>query len=124
MLSIENFIPEAIALPPEPEHVEDLRCDCNPEAEIEPEVETGTEADLAEADQSPGQQGSGIGDVVPQPENWSLDHEIVLHRSSGAILLLNGDEAREIGDPSESTANIQVKFSLPMMLINKYLYRF
>lgn len=36
---------------------EDMGYECDPEAEAEPEVEIGTEADLAEADQSPGQQG-------------------------------------------------------------------
>lgn len=112
MVTIENFIPEAVALAPEQEHVEDLRCDCNPEAEIEPEVEIGTEADLAEADQSPGQQGPGVGEAVPVPENWSFDHEIVLHRNSGAILLLNGDEPRDMNDPSESASGIQVKIFL------------
>lgn len=98
---------EAAALGPEPECVEDVTRDFNPEAE--PEVEIGTEADLAEADQSPGQQGPGVGDSVPVPDNWSLDHEIVLHRNSGTVFLLNGDEPRDINDTSESASVIQVK---------------
>lgn len=107
MIAVENFMSESAALGPEQEHVEDPTCDFNPEAEIEPEVEIGTEADLAEADQSPGQQGP---EALPPAENWSLDHEIVLHRTSGTIFLLNGDEPRDINDTSESASGIQVRF--------------
>lgn len=92
---------------------EDLICDCNPEAEIEPEVEIGTEADLAEADQSPGQQGSSITEVIPPPEHCSLDHEAVLfHRNSGAVLLMNDDENRDIEDLSEGATGIQASLGI------------
>lgn len=106
ILSYESFIPDPVALgpgPAEPEHVEDLRCDCNPEAEIEPEVEIGTEADLAEADQSPGQQGSGVREFVPALENWPLDHDSVLLQRNivGSILVISEDEIMDHANSSD-----------------------
>lgn len=108
LCSYDNFIPEPSI---EPDGVsaaaEDIGCDCNPEAEIEPEVEIGTEADLAEADQSPGQQGS-VGDGLPGTESWSADQEIVVNRSaSTGAITLNGDDNREIENSSEGATSSQ-----------------
>ncbi|XP_054708966.1 uncharacterized protein LOC129218670 isoform X2 [Uloborus diversus] len=52
---------------------EDVECDCEPGVELEHEVETGTEADLAEADQSPGQQGNSASGISSTAEAWSMD---------------------------------------------------
>ncbi|KAF8790737.1 hypothetical protein HNY73_005713 [Argiope bruennichi] len=63
---------------------EEIGCEWGPEAETEPEVEIGTEADLAEADQSPGQPGNVTNSSVPDADSLSA------HVDQTTILLKNG----------------------------------
>ncbi|GBM68996.1 hypothetical protein AVEN_55424-1, partial [Araneus ventricosus] len=63
---------------------EEIGCEWGPEAETEPEVEAGTEADLAEADQSPGQQGNITSSSVPAADSWSV------HVDQSTNVLRNG----------------------------------
>lgn len=120
-----NVESESLSIEPDFKPVEDIRCDCNPEAEIEPEVEIGTEADLAEADQSPGQQGT-VSDGMSASDNWTLDHEAVLiHRSSGAgasaMLLINGEDNRDMQDSSEDSAAAKT-VSVKLKILNKDIF--
>lgn len=120
LCSYDSFIPEPSA---EPDCVsasaEDVGCGCNPEAEIEPEVEIGTEADLAEADQSPGQQGT-VSDNLPATENWSIDQESVLSRnaSSASAVTLNGDDSKDVEDSSEGATGTQVRMLKSYIIIS------
>ncbi|GIY40699.1 pericentriolar material 1 protein [Caerostris extrusa] len=96
-----DSIQDICAVPPEGE----LGCEWGPEAETEPEVEAGTEADLAEADQSPGQQGNiSSTTTIPVVDSLSVDQaaniikNVPTANNSGVIL----SEA-EIGDSVDSS---------------------
>ncbi|GFT46314.1 uncharacterized protein NPIL_449193 [Nephila pilipes] len=94
-----NNIQPICAVPSE----EEVGCEWGPEAETEPEVEAGTEADLAEADQSPGQQGN-ISSSLPVADSWSVDQASSTPRSVPTSTNVNASvNVAESSDTIDST---------------------